>query len=158
MGGDPAEMPPGVKANFIRTMTLAMMVEAVEALDETHWKPWATPPAGAPTIVDKTRYTNELADVFIFLMNLMLAGGVTMRELAEAVDAKQTKNILRQVEGYDGKSGKCPRCGRAYDDAGVTCKPRGETDFTKLTGTDAPPYCGEVNRHVSESTGEDRSL
>lgn len=123
MGGNPAEMSPGVLANYIRTQTLALVAEAVEVLDETHWKPWATPPAGAPVVVDKTRFVSEMADVHIFFMNMMLAGGVTMHDLAEAVDKKQTKNILRQVNGYDGKSEKCPGCKRAYDDEGVSCTP-----------------------------------
>jgi hypothetical protein len=123
------------RAAFIRTQALALVAEVIETIDETHWKPWAKRPEGAAIITDHTRYTNELADAFIFLMNLMLAGGVSMMELARAVDAKQTKNLDRWMSGYDGKSSKCSRCGRAYDDPNVGCMP-GTEDLAAMCVAD----------------------
>lgn len=121
LGLDRNDMTQPVMANYLRTQAFSLIAEVVEALDETHWKPWATPPPGVLGVVNRQRYVGELADVFIFTMNLMLAGNVSMMELAQAVDAKITKNIQRQADGYDGRSEKCPACKRAYDDAGVQC-------------------------------------
>lgn len=138
-------MSPDDLASYIRTQAFALIAEVIESVDETHWKPWATRPASEDVIPNRDRYKGELADVFIFLMNLMLAGGVTMSDLAEAVSVKQAKNRERWTSGYDGKSGKCPRCGRAYDDAGVRCQPHGDL-------TDDSGWCETVGADV-DSTG-----
>jgi NTP pyrophosphatase (non-canonical NTP hydrolase) len=139
MGGDPAEMTPELKRTFIRSMTLALMAEAVEALDETQWKPWARIDNNKP-IVDRDKFRGELADVFIFLMNLMLVGDITSTELLAAVEAKQRINIQRQLDGYTNGN-KCPICGRAYDDPAVTCRPgRRQSDSDKSI-VDYPAYC-----------------
>ena len=37
----------------------------------------------------------------------------------KAAEAKRAKNAQRQLDGYDGVSTKCPKCGRALDDAGA---------------------------------------
>ena len=113
---DPAEL-----AAFIRTQAYAAVAEIVEAVDETHWKPWAVRPDDEDIVISKTRYTGELADVFIFFMNLMLAGGVAPSELLTAVEAKQKKNMERWTNGYDAKATKCRACGRAFDDESVNC-------------------------------------
>lgn len=120
-GTEVKDMSPDDLAAYIRTQSLALMAEVIEVLDETHWKPWATRPDGEHVVPSPERYKGEIVDAFIFLMNLMLAGGMSMMELAEMVSAKQDKNLQRQIDGYDGKSSKCPGCGRAYDDAGVNC-------------------------------------
>jgi hypothetical protein len=76
-------------------------------------------------------------------MNLMLAGGVTIPELHQAVDQKQTKNLQRWTDGYDAKITKCPKCRRAYDDDGVKCYPGNpESDFDIL------PFCGTYGEFV----------
>jgi hypothetical protein len=130
MGKFIREMPDAELPQYIRDMVLALQAESIEVLDECHWKPWATrKDPDEPTIPSRERYIGEMADVFIFFMNLMLAGNVTMNELANAVDAKQDKNLKRWSEGYDGKSGKCPGCGRAYDDTDVACSPSYCTDL-----------------------------
>lgn len=128
MAGDPAELSREDLKAFIRTNVLALIVEAGEALDETQWKPWAADIPDEAVVVGRQRYLSELADVFIFTMNLLLAGNLSMMELAQAVDAKQTKNIQRQLGGYNAKDTKCPGCGRAYDDEGVTCKAKVQTE------------------------------
>lgn len=121
LGRHPDGMTRNELREYIRTQALALGVEVNEALDETQWKPWAADIPDRP-IVDKPRYIGELADVYIFFMNMMLAGKVSSIELCKAVDAKQDKNIKRQQEGYNAKDTKCPACKRAYDDANVTCK------------------------------------
>jgi len=117
------DMDPDALSQYIRDQAFAMIGETYEAVEETHWKPWAVRPDGEPVVISKQRYIGELADVYIFFMNLMLAGGVTTTELFQAVDDKQTKNLRRWTEGYDAKSTKCPACRRAYDDEDVKCYP-----------------------------------
>lgn len=120
LGRHPDGMSRNELKEYIRTQAFALMAEVVEATDETQWKPWAADIPDQP-IVDKPRYVGELADVFIFFMNMMLAGKVSVTELCQAVDAKQDKNIKRQQDGYNAKDTKCPGCKRAYDDPGVNC-------------------------------------
>ena len=130
-------------ADFIRVQAFALNAEVHEAVDETHWKPWATPPEGEGVVISKNRYTGELADVFIFLMNLMLAGDVTMNELAEAVNVKQDKNLGRWMKGYDAKSTKCKGCRRAFDDKDVTCYP------STMSGEELVlAFCSERERFI----------
>jgi len=145
MGGNPAAMPDDEKAAFIRNMSLALVAEVIEALDETRWKPWAKR-NGQPVVKDKQLLTQELADVYIFLMNLMLAGGITSTELARAVDNKQGVNIQRQLNGYTSGN-KCAACGRSYDDAGVGCTP--VTDMKDRTDKLRPAWCGEYKRYLT---------
>lgn len=142
MGGDPLEMGGTQLAQFIRDMSLALTDEVHEALKETYWKPWATLPPGASVIKNAEAYKAELTDVFVFLMNLMLAGHMTMGELAQRVNAKQDENIRRQLEGYDGTTGKCPRCGRDYRDTGVKCFPGSDPGYG---------WCEEVRAHVNQA-------
>jgi NTP pyrophosphatase (non-canonical NTP hydrolase) len=120
MGGDPAEMPDDKRREFIRNMSFALVAEVVEATDETSWKPWAA--TNQPVIKNREAFKSELADVFIFLMNLMLVGDITTSEFLTAVSVKQQINIKRQIDGYDGNN-KCPRCKAAYDDPAVNCTP-----------------------------------
>lgn len=133
VGQDPAEMPADQRIDYIRTMILAAVVEMTEALDETRWKPWAKPDPTKPP-VNREKFRGELADVFLFLMNLMLAGDITAAEFMKAVDEKQTINIQRHKNGYDGNN-KCPRCKAAYDDPAVTCK-------------EAPPYMNDQELRI----------
>lgn len=138
-----AGMPPDKLSDFIRTQAYALVAEVVESVDETHWKPWATRPADQDVIPNRDRYTSELADVFIFFMNLMLAGGVTMSDLAKAVEIKQDKNMARWQNGYDGKSSKCPGCGRDYGDTGVECAPASKM-------SDHRPWCSDREKLIQE--------
>lgn len=131
LGRNPDGMTRDQLREYIRTQVLSLNAEIIEALDETQWKPWAADIPDQP-IVNKDRYIGELADVYIFFMNMMLAGKVSVTELCEAVETKQTKNIKRQQDGYNAKDTKCPSCKRAYDDDKVTCKlappfPNGQT-------------------------------
>lgn len=151
MGGDPAELPHEVKRRFIRDMTLATVVELAEALDETRWKPWAKFDPTQP-VVNREKFRGELADVFIFLMNLMLVGDITVSEFMQAVDAKQNINIKRQLEGYDGNSTKCPACKKAYDDPAAECFDREHAPTGEHMPHNAPlvvGWCGTKNGYVN---------
>jgi len=143
MGGLPSQMDDEVLSAFIRDMTLALCGEAHEAMDETQWKPWARIDPTQPIIKNRDRYTGELADVFIFLMNLMLAGDISASEMMRAVDHKQQINIDRQVKGYTGQN-KCPACKRAYDDAAVNCVP------AESEGLHRTAWCENAHGFVDE--------
>lgn len=124
LGRHPDNMTREQLKEYIRTQAFALTAEVHETVDECQWKPWAVDIPDQP-VVHKERYIGELADVYIFFMNMMLAGKVTTAELCRAVDAKQDKNIKRQQTGYNAKDTKCPGCKRAYDDASVMCTPEG---------------------------------
>lgn len=119
-GIDPADLGDTEKMAYLREQALGVLGEVHEALAETGWKTWAT-----SDHINRQAYKGELADVFIFFMNLMLTADITPRELLAAVEAKQVKNNKRQDDGYDGVSTKCPKCNRAYDDDAVLCYPAG---------------------------------
>lgn len=117
-GDLPSDLQGTEKMEYIRTQSLALTDELHEALAETGWKPWAT-----SNHINVDAYKSELVDVWIFLMNLMLVVGMAPSELVKLTQAKQLKNIKRQLAGYDGISTKCPGCKRAYDDDAVKCTP-----------------------------------
>jgi NTP pyrophosphatase (non-canonical NTP hydrolase) len=117
-GQFPASMSEVDRMEYLRTQSLALTDELHEALAETGWKPWAT-----SNHINRDAYAGELADVFIFFMNLMLVADITPSELLALVKEKQTKNAKRQDDGYDGVTTKCPGCKRAYDDDAVKCFP-----------------------------------
>jgi dUTPase-like protein len=146
-GRDPADFPYAERSEYLRTHALGLIVEVTEAMNETHWKSWTTPPVG-DMVINRERYLGEMADVFIFAMNMLIVGDVSMMELAQAVDAKITKNIKRQADGYDGQSSKCPICKRAYDDAGVECRPaRPRHPEFKMQ----VPWCADAGRFIDDS-------
>jgi hypothetical protein len=117
------DLEPDKLAEFMRSTAFALIAEVVEAMDETHWKPWSTRPDGEGVVANRQRFVGELADVYIFFMNLMLCGDITTTELSEAVGKKQEKNLQRWLNGYNAQTTKCPKCKRSYDDEGVTCYP-----------------------------------
>lgn len=103
-------------ADYFRTQSLALIFEIGEAGNEIGWKPWAT-----SRHIHHKRYRKELIDAFHFLINLMLLDGMTAEDIYEGYLEKQSINRLRQAAGYDGITGKCSSCGRAFDDDGVKC-------------------------------------
>lgn len=117
-GQFPANLTDEGKMRYLRMQALALTDEVHEALGETGWKDWAT-----SNHINREAYKGEMADVFIFLMNMMLVADITPAELLEAVKNKIAKNHKRQIDGYDGVKGKCPKCKRAYDDDAVGCMP-----------------------------------
>lgn len=136
-GDDPSDLAGTERKAYIREQALALTDELHEALAETGWKSWAT-----SDHINREAYASELADVYIFLMNLMLVGNVNMTDIFRLVEAKQAKNHKRQDDGYDGITTKCPACKRAYDDDAVEC--REETPHSYR-------YCASLDAYVNEN-------
>lgn len=117
-GVDVATLTDEQRAEYIRSMALALADELHEALNETGWKPWAT-----SRHINREAYLGELIDVLHFWANLVLVVNTNEEELTAMYFAKADKNAKRQLAGYDGVQGKCTTCGRAFDDAAVLCTP-----------------------------------
>lgn len=100
MGHDFETMTREERMRYLRDQALALIVEVGEALAETPFKPWATYPADAE--INDDAYVKELADVFIFFLNLLLVGDVSAGRLVDAVRRKITKNQDRHAGAYDG--------------------------------------------------------
>lgn len=115
-GVDPQELDERERADYVRSMTLALIDELHEALGEIGWKPWAT-----SRHMNREAFIGELIDALHFLVNLFLVAGANPDEVAIKYFAKAAKNQKRQEQGYDGVAGKCSDCHRALDDIGVTC-------------------------------------
>jgi len=105
------------RAEYIRSMVLALEDELHEALAETGWKPWAKNPGW----INEEAFGGELVDALHFLVNLFLVIGWDPDRVHAAYMSKAEKNAKRQEQGYDGVTGKCRSCGRARDDDAVTC-------------------------------------
>lgn len=117
-GHDFKNMTDIQRMEYIRTMTLACTDELHEALKETGWKPWAS-----SNHINHEEWMGEMADAWLFFMNLMLVGGMTAEDLISRTAKKQENAYVRMNNGYDGVSTKCPVCRRAYDNEGVKCTP-----------------------------------
>lgn len=85
-------------ADSVRLNCLAAVDELMEVLGEVGWKPWKT--EGYNEFKDRTRYVQEIADVVLFVMNLLLAANVNGEELLEVLEEKWRINADRQREGY----------------------------------------------------------
>jgi hypothetical protein len=117
LGRFPYDLEPDEAKAYVREQALALTDELHEALQEIPWKSWAKRDE-----MNRPAYMEELADVFIFFMNMMLIGDVRPTELMDIVEAKIRKNIKRQADGYViSPETKCPGCHRSYDGAGVMC-------------------------------------
>lgn len=116
-GKNPLEIrDPLERIQFIRDMREALEAELQEMIDETGWKPWAT-----SRHVNEEAAQGELADTFLFFINLCFAFDLTPLGLYQKTMEKMDRNLARQQEGYDGVAGKCLGCKRALDDPGVDC-------------------------------------
>lgn len=87
--------PPKNRIEYIRNLTLAAHVELTEFLNELPWKPWKEYP---DNFTDTEAASEELADVFIFLLDLWLALGTT-EDLEFIISRKIKKNIKRLDKG-----------------------------------------------------------
>jgi hypothetical protein len=117
-GYDFTAMTDQERMTYLSTMTTACTSELHEALAETGWKPWAS-----SNHINREEWMGEMADAWLFFMNLMLVGGMTAEDLTQRTAKKQDNAYKRIRDGYDGVSTKCPRCRRAYDNEGVKCTP-----------------------------------
>lgn len=107
-----ATMTDEEKIVAAKDMILALTDELHEALAEIGWKPWAT-----SRHINGEAFKGELIDAYHFLMNLFLIAGMNDNEVERRYREKNRRNLDRQIEGYDGISGKCPNCKRALDDS-----------------------------------------
>lgn len=126
-GLDYLGMTPEEKIKNFKEMKPALERELWEAMDEMGWKPWATSQHFNTEAVQ-----GELVDAWHFFMNLMLIADMTPLDLWNGYQAKRLKNIKRQQEGYDGVTGKCGGCRRAFDDDAVECHDMGKTESGRL--------------------------
>jgi hypothetical protein len=108
---DPEEL-----IQYIKDMRLALEDELAEMFQEIGWKPWAS-----SRHIDYPAARSELRDAFQFFMNLCFALKMGPEELIAGVFEKLEKNYARAEAGYDGVTGKCSGCKRAYDDDAVRC-------------------------------------
>lgn len=88
-------LPRLERPEFLREQALALIVEVVEALGETSWKSWKK-----NSSADKEKYRQELADVQLFLCNLLLIGDIDPVVFMQECLHKQSINIKRQQENY----------------------------------------------------------
>jgi len=75
----------------IRNNCLALIVEATEVLNETHWKPWKK--YDNPPNLDLLQ--EEIADCLAFIFNLAFEAGLDAQDLAKILYDKQDKNMER---------------------------------------------------------------
>lgn len=81
-------------AQWYGAMTNAM-IEIGEALaEDTRWKKIINNNNKLPH-VDRNNVVEEMADVFIYLLNACIFYGISTIELLEAAENKQNKNIVR---------------------------------------------------------------
>jgi hypothetical protein len=121
--GDPAnpyEMSPVQLARFITWNHTALTVELGEMMAEVGWKPWASDRS-----INAASALKEMVDVWHFFLNILLAidawygrqGPEFMGpEFERRYVEKNAKNLQRQVDGYDGITGKCTVCKREIAD------------------------------------------
>jgi dimeric dUTPase (all-alpha-NTP-PPase superfamily) len=102
MTGDPAEMRGEERADFFRTMYVALSAELAEAGQEIAWKPWSSD----KTYFDRQAYLEELVDAWHFFMNLMLIANISADEFVLAYDTKRKVNEQRQLDKYNASAGK----------------------------------------------------
>lgn len=116
-GVDPDNLVDEDRIDLIRTSILALEDELHEALLGVGWKPWAT-----SKHLDREVFVSELVDALFFWLQLAALVGMDGDEITGRYWYKHAKNIRRHNAGYDGVTGKCPKCGQSYDDSGVKCK------------------------------------
>jgi len=107
---------------YIKDMTLALIAEAMEALQEVRWKPWAsdTPRENSSDRAFRNidAFRGELVDIAHFLVNLCLSAGLSAEEFAGLYRSKALRNLERAQSGYASTTGKCVWCRADRDDLG----------------------------------------
>ena len=85
-------------AEYVRMSALGAYTELAEMLGEIQWKPWSN---RIGEVINRELYIEEAVDVLHFLGNMLIALGVTDRELAAASVRKFATNRARHASGYD---------------------------------------------------------
>ena len=84
-----------ISQQFRNDMMLALIAEVIEAANETPWKPWKKHQS-----FDRKKFLEELADVQIFLINLVLSANADYKEFEKIIENKINTNFKRQKNGY----------------------------------------------------------
>lgn len=108
-GFDVSKMTTETAIDYLRWNALALHAEVSEMTQEFGWKPWAT-----SQHINREALVGEGVDVLKFLLNMLLAVGVTPSELAEKFTLKTVVNYERQANGYTGLEKDA--AGRALDE------------------------------------------
>ena len=80
----------------MRRNVLYAFAELAELLDEIPGWKWHRPDGHAP---DRERLVGEFADVFVFLLNVLVHAGVSVDELRAGVTGTLVKNLNRLEDG-----------------------------------------------------------
>jgi dimeric dUTPase (all-alpha-NTP-PPase superfamily) len=121
MKDKPQTLTGDAMADFMRWNAFALDDEIHEAMQEVDWKPWAHKD---PRTIREEAFLGEMVDAYHFFMNMLLCALPDSPEvIAEKFFARYTKknqiNAQRQEEGYDGITGKCPKCHRDLKEVGL---------------------------------------
>jgi dimeric dUTPase (all-alpha-NTP-PPase superfamily) len=84
------------KDTAVKENVLALIVEAVEVLNEVNWKSWRV----QQQAINKEALVDELADLFHFFCNILLAADVTEAEFDKAWNKSVLKIVERIENGY----------------------------------------------------------
>lgn len=99
-GHDPEVLTDEELAGHLRTMGLALLVEAAELVEETQWKPWKEASGMFPIRNDLRRVAEEGVDVLHFLAHILVACGVDDAYLNEVMQDKRRINEERRSGEY----------------------------------------------------------
>jgi dUTPase len=113
----PASMRREELIDYIKHLILHLITEAVEALDETAWKPHNRFDVGP--VINLDNYINELVDVWHLFMSALLATGYTPEEAASMLYVRYT--IKNQRNRERPLLLLCPGCRRRISDSTVKC-------------------------------------
>lgn len=97
LGHDVQKMSTEDAVGYIAWNNHAMMVESGEMVSEIGFKPWAT-----SRHINRKEFVEEGIDVMKFLLNQLLAVGVTPAEFLQVFLTKTVVNHERADAGYTG--------------------------------------------------------
>ena len=80
----------------IKDLMQRCIEEMMEAANTLKQKPWKT----SEVATDKVHYYEELADMFHFMVELLITSGMTAKDLAQVYHRKHAVNVFRQDSGY----------------------------------------------------------
>lgn len=99
-GHDPEVLTDEELAGHLRTMGLALLVEAAELVEETQWKPWKDRSGMFPIRNNLRRVAEEGVDVLHFVAHVLVACGVDDAYLNEVMQDKRRINEERRSGEY----------------------------------------------------------
>lgn len=115
-GVAPVDMPPREAVEYIKQMVLECTDELHEILGELVG--WKGHDDRSP-VVNAKQIAGEARDAFQYIVNIMLAVGLTPDQLQAIYWEKMAVNLRRLEAGY-ASAEKCGVCKRSLDDPGST--------------------------------------